>query len=88
MRPDLWGLYNGAEIRQMVGHTNAVKAVAISADGKFTLSGSADGSLIAWEQAAGKLIRKFSGGTIINTVAISPDGHSVLSGSPDGRLTI
>ena len=64
-------------------------SVAISADGRFWLSGSKDNTLKLWELATGRCLRTFEGHTnYINSVAITPDGKRVLSGSEDKTLIL
>ena len=67
-----------------LGHTRAVRSVAISQDGKFALSGSEDNTLRQWDIETGKCLTVLEGHTgAVNSVAISQDGKFVLSGSED-----
>lgn len=64
-----------------LGHTNVVRAVAFSKDGRLILTGSDDRSAILWDGETGKEIRGFKGHTDeIRAVAFSPDGSQVLTG--------
>jgi hypothetical protein len=76
-------------VRTFAGHTNAVISVAISADGRWVLSGSEDCKLRLWELATGRCVRTFAehpGG--VNSIAFSPDGRWALSGSWDETLRL
>jgi WD40 repeat protein len=63
--------------------------VAVSADGKYALSGSADLTMKLWSMAAGKEMRSFRGHSQpVASVAFSPDGKLGLSGSSDKTLKL
>ncbi len=73
------------EIRCFEGHTERAWEVAFSPDGRYALSGGADGVFL-WEVATGREVRRFSchdGG-----LAFSPNGRQFLSvgGDKDVRL--
>ena len=44
----LWDVEAGGEVLRFEGHTKAVHSVAISADGRRALSGSADQTVRLW----------------------------------------
>jgi WD40 repeat protein len=63
--------------------------VALSADGRWALSGSLDKTVRLWEVSSGKCLRTFEGHTAgVTSVALSADGRWVLSGSGDGDLRL
>ena len=75
-------------VRTLGRHADAVKAVAVSPDGRFVLSASRDATLAMWEAGSGKRLRLFNGHRAgVACAAFSPDGKKVLSGSQD-RLVI
>src|SRR5207248_747652 len=49
--------YLPVEVKVLTGHTNAVMAVALSADGRQALSGSDDTTLRLWDVASGQCLR-------------------------------
>jgi WD40 repeat protein/serine/threonine protein kinase len=79
----------GACLRTFEGHTDLVKSVAISPDGRKALSGSEDKTLKLWNLEKGKCLCTFEGHTAgVNSVVISPDGCQALSGGNDKTLKL
>jgi hypothetical protein len=76
-------------IRTLRGHTGRICSVAISADGRFALSGSADKSTKMWEVATGRELETISGlEYAVTAVAFSPNGQFVLCGSTGNSLAL
>lgn len=66
------------------GHSEAVKTIQYSPDGKYLASAGRDKSIILWQLATGRQIRSFLGhSSTINTIAFSPDGTKLVSGGSD-----
>ena len=79
----------GPLIRTFEGHTNSVKAVAVTPDGKHAISGSDDNTLKVWDIESGEELQRLEGHTrLINAVAVTPDGKRVISGSDDNTLKV
>lgn len=71
------------------GHTGSVCGVAITPNGKWVVSGSADKTLKIWNLQTGLCISTLEGheGTI-GGIAITPDGRRAISASYDQTLRI
>jgi WD40 repeat protein/serine/threonine protein kinase len=96
------GLANtGKLVRCFSGHSGWVSSVARSGvrgttggtypsrDGRFALSGSADGTLKLWTVPEGRCLRTFGGHTEwVTSVSLSADGRFALSGSADRTLRL
>jgi WD40 repeat protein len=71
----------------LTSHTDAVTAVALSADGHTALTGSSDQTAIMWNLADPAHPRReatLTGHTdAVTAVALSADGHTALTGSWD-----
>ncbi len=85
----LWDAETGALLRTFRGHTDWVRSVAFSPDGKRVLTGSDDSTAKLWDAETGQEIRTFLGHTYsVYSVAFSPDDKRVLTGSGDGTARI
>jgi WD40 repeat protein len=89
-----WDVETGEELRVFEGHTAGVVMIAVSADGRQTLTGSQDGTIRLWDLETGEEIRQIlahNGGVF--AVALSADGRLALSGSisddlPDSGIAL
>ena len=73
---------NKPQIFVQIGQAST--AVAMSADGRFALSGSGN-NVKLWDIASGREIRTFTGHTKrVTSVALSPNGRYALAGCQDG----
>jgi WD40 repeat protein len=71
------------------GHSSAIKAVAVSADGGRVLTGGADNVAIFWALSSRQEVNRYEGhdGDVV-AVAIAPDGAEVMTGSTDGTALL
>jgi WD40 repeat protein len=77
------------EIVPQIGHTIAIRSVAISRDGKYILSGGSEHVAKLWDVATSTLLRTFYGHLgEVWSVAFSPDGQRILTGSRDNTLKL
>ncbi len=69
------------------GHTERVRDVAFSPDGKLLASAGQEGHIILWDANTHQIIHEFLGIIgAMNTVAFGPDGQLLASGGTDGML--
>ncbi|KAL3854443.1 hypothetical protein ACJMK2_013712 [Sinanodonta woodiana] len=91
----IWNLRTGTASRQLLAssgahaHSREVKAVALSDDGRYLASGSADGTLKVWDMATERLVHALSGHSDeVWCASISPDNEIIVSGSNDGTIRL
>ncbi len=70
------------EIATLKNHSNWVKSVAFSPDGKYLASGSYDNTVKLWSVESQKEVVTLQGHSDwVTSVAFSPDGKYLASGS-------
>lgn len=73
----------------LTGHSDVVRSVAWSPDGKRLATGSVDGTARVWDAATGKELLILSGHRdSVFGVAWSPDGTRLATASPDGTAKV
>ena len=83
----LWNVANGTHLRTLKGHTEMVRTLAFSPDGKILVSGSDDDTLRTWDTNTGRMFRKLSGhSNDVKSVAMSRDEKIIVSGSKDSSV--
>jgi len=79
----------GALLRTLEGHSDSVKAVAVTPDGLQAISGSRDNTLKVWNLATGELRHTLQGHSgSVKAVAVTPDGLQAISSSWDNTLKV
>lgn len=73
----------------MEGHTNWVRSIAFSSNGKILASASDDKTVMLWNISTGKRLRTLEGHKQrVWSVAISPDCNTIASGSEDKTIRL
>lgn len=84
---ELWDIEHGQSVALIPGHTGQIFSMAFSANGRFLVSGSADGSVRLWDAIHHREIRTMRGHTDgIQQVAFCPDQKCVVSSGVDGTV--
>ncbi len=86
----------GNLISTFTGHTDSVRSISFSPDGKTIASGSWDKTARVWNAQTGNLISTFATGTSISTelesrindVCFSPDGKTVVSACANNTVRL
>jgi serine/threonine protein kinase/WD40 repeat protein len=86
----LWDVETGAIQHEMLGHEALILDIAFSPDGRYAVSGSADGVAILWDVTTGHEVRRFAPqipGVSASFIAFRPDGHTVAISYPRPCVT-
>lgn len=76
-------------VQTLTAHTKAVVGIAVSNDGKLLATGGADSSVIIWDAATYKIIRRIAAHKgQVTTIDFSPDNKTLVSGSTDKSLRL
>jgi WD40 repeat protein/mono/diheme cytochrome c family protein len=83
----------GRTVEDLKGHTEYVRAIAFSPDGKWLVAAGGlparAGEMRIWDVASGRLLRVIHGHTdCIYAVAVSPDGKLIASSSYDKLIKL
>ncbi|MEM7579969.1 MAG: WD40 repeat domain-containing protein [Mastigocoleus sp.] len=81
--------FNIQLIHSFTAHSHVVRALAITEDNKFFISGSRDKTIKIWDLSSGKLKHTLKGHTDgVYAIALSPDGQIIASGSADKTIKL
>ncbi|WP_052055505.1 trypsin-like peptidase domain-containing protein [Myxosarcina sp. GI1] len=84
-----WQIESGKAIKDFIGHTQIVNAIALSDDGKILASGGQDKTIRLWDVATGKLRSTLNGHSLaILSLDISADNKILVSGSGDSAIKL
>jgi WD40 repeat protein len=85
----IWDVATGQEMRILRGHTDAIRSVAYSPDGRRLASGSADRTVKVWDVSTGQDLLTLKGhADPVTRVTFSPDGRRLVSLSEDGTIKV
>jgi WD40 repeat protein len=74
----------GSQAAVLSGHTNWVRSVTFSSDGRSLVSGGDDTTIKLWDMQTGGVVKTFHGHRhSVNSVSISVDCSRIVSGSPE-----
>lgn len=82
----VWNLRERRKIHTLVGHTEAISAVAVTARGKRVISVSEDGTVKVWDLTRGKVIASYDSDTSLYSCAVTSDGRTIVAGDGLGRV--
>lgn len=83
----LWGMESTSPLSIFTTHTQAVKAIAFSPDGKLLATAGDDGLIQIWDMDSRKLVRTMSAHRwTISSLSFLADENTLVSASWDGNI--
>jgi WD40 repeat protein len=84
----LWDPLANQVVRDFVGRSENITAIAPMPDGRRIVTGGSDGTVRLWDMNTGEDLLTLPGAkSEIEALLISADGSSIFAGSDDGRVT-
>ncbi len=77
-----------AKARRLSGHSQQVRRVEFSNDGRFLASSSADQTVIVWNVASGERLALLKHDSSTRGIGFSSDGARLVVGTQDGSIVI
>jgi eukaryotic-like serine/threonine-protein kinase len=85
----VWEAGSGREVRRLLGHSDAVRDLALSTDGKLVLSGGDDRIARLWDITNGRELERLTGHKgRLTSVALSPDNRLAATADRDQTIRI
>ncbi len=85
----LWEAATGRELLRLTGHTDTVRGVAVSRDGRAALSGGDDRTPRLWDLTSGRESQRLLGHKgRVTGVALSADARLAVTGDRDSSLRL
>src|SRR5262249_52153837 len=79
----------GRQVRLLEGHSEAVRAVVYTPDGRRLLTAGEDKAIRLWDIKTAKTVIRYPGHTGgVTSLAMAPNGERFLSGSQDHTLRL
>jgi len=85
----LWNAKSGMSIRTFQGHSDMIRSLGFSLDGRYLVTGSEDKTAKIWDVATGREIISFRDSThAVRAVCLSVDGKYVVTGNEYGTVRL
>ncbi len=85
-----WRGHDGAHLRALHGHQDAVRSVSLTFDGRMAVTASSDRSIRVWDLREGRCVGTVAGVEghpgRVRAVALTPAGHLAVSVGTEGTL--
>ena len=85
----LWDLSSGTHLRVLEGHSGNVTGVAVTSDGRFAVSGSADGTIRIWKLPSGSCVRAWEAhASGVVALALAAHNNLAVTAGRDSTLRV
>ncbi len=84
----LWTVASGEPLQTLEGHTNSIHALAVSQNGRWLASGSADSTVRLWDTATWQPAAVLALGSQVYGLAFTPDGSRLACACADNTIRL
>jgi len=84
----IWSITNGNELMTLIGHSDGVRSLTYSPDGRQIMTSSYDGTIKIWNAGNGQVIRTIDSGIRFESAVYSPNGRFIAAHIHDRRSDI
>ncbi len=85
----VWRMSDGKLIHNLLGHSDSIYGVVLTADAETIISGSLDGTLQWWQLATGLMLPQLiEHPSPISAIALTSDGRKLITGGSDTIVRI
>jgi WD40 repeat protein len=84
----LWDIATGACLQTFVGHEHGIVSVSLSADNRFALSGSYDGTVKLWDANTGVCTETFEDLSFVSSACLSQDSQYIIAVGQGAKLWV
>jgi WD40 repeat protein len=85
----VWRMSDGKLIHNLLGHSDSIYGVVLTADAETIVSGSLDGTLQWWQLATGLMLPQLiEHPSPINAISLTSDGRKLITGGSDALVRI
>jgi WD40 repeat protein len=85
----VWRMSDGKLIHNLLGHSDSIYGVALTADAETIISGSVDGTLQWWQLTTGLMLPQLiEHPSPINAIALTNDDRKLITGGSDALVRI
>jgi WD40 repeat protein len=84
----LWDPRTGTVHHVLHEHTDFIKSIAVTPDGRFAASAGKDRLLVLWDLSKALVIARYVGDAPFSACAIVADGSQIAVGDESGRVVI
>jgi WD40 repeat protein/tRNA A-37 threonylcarbamoyl transferase component Bud32 len=84
----IWDAHTGKLLQTLTGHTNRVRALAYSPDGRLMIAASDDQTVKIWNADTGALVATLPHGARVASLAVHPGGKLLATGDSAGKIRL